>query len=62
MPSVDIQNTFHPAITMDINNIRRQNSRPDAKHPLTLYHTIPYFDSLKIYSCGKHCEKMRNCF
>ena len=28
---------------------------------LTLFHTMPHFDALKIYSCGKHCEKMRNC-
>ena len=21
----------------------------------------PHFDTLKIYSCGKHCEKRRNC-
>ena len=28
---------------------------------LTHYHTIPHFDALEIYSCGKHCEKMRNC-
>ena len=24
-------------------------------------HTIPHFDALKIFSCGKHCEKRRNC-
>ena len=24
------------------------------------YHTIPHFDALKIYSCGKHCKKRRN--
>ena len=28
---------------------------------LTQYHTIPHFDALKIYSCGKHCEKRKNC-
>ena len=28
---------------------------------LTHYHTIPHFDALQIYSCGKHCEKRRNC-
>ena len=28
---------------------------------LTHYHTIPHFDTLMIYSCGKHCEKRRNC-
>ena len=28
---------------------------------LTYYHTMPHFDSLKIYSCGKHHEKRRNC-
>ena len=28
---------------------------------LTQYHTIPHFDELNIYSCGKHCEKRRNC-
>ena len=27
----------------------------------THYHTMPHFDALKIYSCGKHCEKRRNC-
>ena len=29
---------------------------------LTHYHTMPHFDALKMYSCGKHCEKRRNCF
>ena len=24
---------------------------------LTHYHTMPHFDVLKIYSCGKHCKK-----
>ena len=28
---------------------------------LTHYHTMPHFDALLIYSCGKHCEKRRNC-
>ena len=28
---------------------------------LTYYHIMPNFDALKIYSCGKHCEKRRNC-
>ena len=28
---------------------------------LTHYHTMPHFDTLKIYRCGKHCEKRRNC-
>ena len=28
---------------------------------LTHYHTMPHFDALKIYSCGKHCGKRRNC-
>ena len=28
---------------------------------LTHYQTVPHFDALKIYSCGKHCEKRRNC-
>ena len=28
---------------------------------LTHYHTMPQFDALKIYSCGKYCEKRRNC-
>ena len=27
--------------------------------PLTHYHTIPYFDALKTYSCRKHCDKRR---
>ena len=22
---------------------------------------MPQFDALKIYGCGKHCEKRRNC-
>ena len=28
---------------------------------LTRYHTMPHFDTLRIYSCGKHWEKRRNC-
>ena len=28
---------------------------------LTHYHTMPHFDARKIESCGKHCEKRRNC-
>ena len=28
---------------------------------LTHYHTMPHFDALKIYSCGKLCKKRRNC-
>ena len=28
---------------------------------LTHYHIIPHFEVLKIQSCGKHCEKRRNC-
>ena len=24
--------------------------------------TMLHFDALKIYSCGKHCEKRRNCW
>ena len=28
---------------------------------LTHYHTMPHFQALKIHSCGKHCEKRRNC-
>ena len=23
--------------------------------------TMPHFDALKIYSCGNHCEKRKNC-
>ena len=30
------------------------------RNVLTHYHTIPQY-ALKIYSCGKHCEKRRNC-
>ena len=26
-------------------------------HKLTHYHTMPHFNALKIYRCGKHCEK-----
>ena len=26
---------------------------------LSHYHTMPHFDTLKIYSYGKHCEKRR---
>ena len=26
---------------------------------ITHYHTMPHFDALKIYTCGKHCEKRR---
>ena len=28
---------------------------------LQFYHTMPHFDALTIYSCGKHSEKRRNC-
>ena len=28
---------------------------------LNHYHTMPHFDTLKTYSCGKHCEKRRYC-
>ena len=31
------------------------------KQGLTHYCTMPHFDALKIYNCGKHCEKRRNC-
>ena len=33
----------------------------DTLNPLTHYHTMHHFDALKIFSCGKHCEKRRNC-
>ena len=29
---------------------------------LTHYHTMPRFDTLKMYSCGKHCEKRRTLY
>ena len=25
------------------------------------YHTMRHFEALKIFSCGKHCDKRRNC-
>ena len=28
---------------------------------LNQYHTMTHFDAIKIYSCGKYCEKRRNC-
>ena len=28
---------------------------------LTHYHTMLYFDSLKVYNCGNYCEKGINC-
>ena len=28
---------------------------------LTHYHTLPHFGAPKVHSCGKHCEKRRNC-
>ena len=28
---------------------------------VTHYYTMPHSDALKKYSCGKHCEKRRNC-
>ena len=31
------------------------------KIQLTLFHTTLQFDTLKIYSCRKQCEKRRNC-
>ena len=33
----------------------------DDRFLLTHYHTIPHFDLLMIYSCGKQCEKRRTC-
>ena len=32
------------------------------KDKLTHYHTMQHFVTQEIYSCGKHCEKRRNCF
>ena len=32
-----------------------------SREVLTHYHTMTHFDTLKIYSCGKHCDKRRNC-
>ena len=29
--------------------------------PIPHYHTMPHFDTVTIYSSGKHCEKRRNC-
>ena len=34
---------------------------PSSDEELILCHTVPHFDALKIYSCGKHCVKRRNC-
>ena len=28
---------------------------------LNHYHTMPHFHAPKMYNCGKHCEKRRNC-
>ena len=49
--------TICPDLSMQ-GHKKRHNSEKDA---LTHYHTIPHFDPLKIYGCGKHCEKRRNC-
>ena len=35
---------------------------PPFSSDLTHYHAILHFDSLKMYSCGKYCEKSRNGF
>ena len=32
-----------------------------ADNGLTHYHTMQHFHTIKIYSCGKHCERKRNC-
>ena len=32
-----------------------------AEYWLNHYHTMPHFEAIKIYSCGKHCEKRKNC-
>ena len=32
-----------------------------SEQALTQYHTMPHSDKLKMHSCGKHCEKKRNC-
>ena len=34
---------------------------PSFSRLLFHYHTMPHFDARKIYTCGKHCEKRRNC-
>ena len=58
--------------TKDLDNIDFMNIEIENQHnsnvffcklvfELTHYHTMPHFDALKIYSCGKHCEKRRNC-
>ena len=41
---------------------RECSARPSyqSNHPINPFHTIPDFDTLKICSYGKHCEK-RNC-
>ena len=43
-------------------NLNRSQSLSFGKGS-THYHSMPYFDALKIYmySCRKHCEKRRNC-
>ena len=33
----------------------------DCGNGLNLYYANLTFNTLKIYSCGKHCEKRRNC-
>ena len=39
----------------------RYTNQAPAKRGLTQYYPMPYFDALKIFSCGKHSEKRRNC-
>ena len=35
--------------------------KANSPRSLTHYLTVLYFDALKIYSCGKHRKKRRNC-
>ena len=35
--------------------------RVGGEWPVSHYHTMLHFDAPKIYSCGKHFEKRRNC-
>ena len=47
--------------TMERSICRKNITEILLKMVLTHYHTMPHFDTLKIYSCGKHCKKRRYC-
>ena len=52
---------YFTIITSKVSSTKMNRSHEREIDYLTHYHTMPHFDTLKIYSCGKHFEKRRNC-